>query len=72
MTLLDDGGTGALDPEVTRRLREIVAARIGAAAAPGRIVVRVLPPGRDEVLSFAGDASPGRRSYTVAELADGP
>lgn len=66
--LLDDGGTGGLGPTVTARARELARARVSAAEAPGRVVVRLLPPGRKDLLSFAGDASPGRRSYTAHEL----
>lgn len=71
--LLDDGGAREEGPAIVARCREVARARVAAASAPGRIVVRLLPPGRPDVLSFAGDASPGPRSYTVADLdAAGP
>lgn len=65
--LLDDRGTPHSDRAVLDRAREVARQRIEATRA-GRVVVRLLPPGRDVVLSFAGDASPGRRAYSAEEL----
>ena len=70
VSLLDDGGARDLGPGAVSRLREIVGARIRETSAPGRLVVRILPPGRPEVVSFAGDASQGRRSYSTDDLAN--
>lgn len=53
VVLLDDGGLDDADAELTRIVRTTTRATLDRAAA-GRIAGRVLPPGRDQLLTIVG------------------
>ncbi len=58
VTLLDDGGLDARDPDLVRSVRATVVSRLEQIRA-GRITVRILPPGRPSVCTIVEDSPRG-------------